>query len=289
VTRLRRVLITGASGFIGRHAVPLLRSRGFEVHAIGRDQADLLTPGIPAALVNQIKPTHLLHLAWNATPGRFWTAPDNLDWVAASLALHRAFAAAGGERAVFAGTCAEYDWSHGVLDEAATLCNPSTVYGVAKDSLRRLLQASPESVRLSWGRVFFLYGPHEAPTRLVPDVITSLLAGREILCSDGLVERDFMHVADVAAALIAVLESDVAGPINIASGLCLPLREVIGRIAEEIGRPELVRLGARQNSVSEPPRLAAVIHRLRDEVGFRPERSLDEGLMETIAWWRARS
>ena len=79
----------------------------------------------------------------------------------------------------------------------------------------------------------------------MPDVITSLLAGREALCSDGLVERDFMHVADVAAALIAVLESDVTGPINIASGCCLPLRDVISRIAEEIGRPELVRLGAR--------------------------------------------
>jgi nucleoside-diphosphate-sugar epimerase len=208
--------------------------------------------------------------------------------VAASLALHRAFAAAAGERAVFAGTCAEYDWSHGVLDEAATLCDPSTVYGVAKDSLRRLLQASPEGVSLSWGRIFFLYGPYEAPTRLVPDVITSLLAGREALCSDGLVERDFMHVADVAAALIAVLESDVTGPINIASGFCLPLRDVIGRIAEEIGRPELVCLGARPNSVSDPPRLAAVINRLRDEVGFRPARSLDEGLVETIAWWRAR-
>jgi nucleoside-diphosphate-sugar epimerase len=79
----------------------------------------------------------------------------------------------------------------------------------------------------------------------------------------------------VAAALIAVLESDVTGPINIASGCCLPLRDVIGRIAKEIGRPELVRLGARPNSVSDPPGLAAVIHRLRDEVGFRPERSLD--------------
>jgi nucleoside-diphosphate-sugar epimerase len=86
--------------------------------------------------------------------------------------------------------------------------------------------------------------------------------------------------------MVAVLESDATGPINIASGCCLPLRDVIGRIAEQIGRPELVRLGARPNSGSEPPRLAAVIHRLRDEVGFRPVRSLDQGLAATIAWWR---
>jgi nucleoside-diphosphate-sugar epimerase len=281
-----RVLVTGASGFIGRHVVPLLRSHGFDVHAIGRDQADLLLPGAPAALIDRIKPTHLLHLAWNVAPGRFWSAPDNLNWVAATLLLHRAFAAAGGQRAVYAGSCTEYDWSHERLDEAETPCAPATLYGKAKDSLRRLLEASPEGVHLAWARIFYLYGPHEAPARLVPDVITALLAGREALCGDGLVERDFLHVADVAAALVALLESAVTGPVNIASGLCLPLRAVVMRIAEHMGRPELVRFGMRPTPASEPRRLAASIHRLRDEVGFRPSHSLDQGLMETIAWWR---
>jgi nucleoside-diphosphate-sugar epimerase len=285
----RRVLLTGASGFIGRHVVPLLKSRGFEVHAISRSRADLLIPGVAAALVESIRPAHLLHLAWNAEPGRFWTAPDNLDWVAASLGLHRSFAALGGGRAVFAGSCAEYDWTHSLLDETATPCAPATLYGIAKDSLRRLLQAAPEDVRLAWGRLFFLYGPHEAPTRLVPDVITSLLTGREAICGEGLVERDFLHVADAASALVSLLESDVTGPVNIASGSCLPLREVIIRIAEQIGRSELLRLGMRPTSPSEPPRLAATISRLRQEVGFRPARSLDECLAETIAWWRMRT
>jgi nucleoside-diphosphate-sugar epimerase len=287
VNRPRRVLVTGAGGFVGRQAVPLLRNRGFDVHAFNHAQADLLAPGVPAALIERVRPTHLLHLAWNATPGRFWTAPDNLDWVAASLALFRAFASTGGERAVGTGTCAEYDWSYSELDEAATPCVPSTLYGIAKDSLRRLLEASPDGVRLAWGRVFFLYGPHEAPTRLVPDVVNSLLAGREALCGEGFVERDFMHVADAAAALVALLECDVVGPVNIASGLCLPVRDVIQKIALQIGRPELVRLGARPTPITEPPRLAAAIHRLARDVGFGPLRTLDEGLAETIAWWNA--
>jgi nucleoside-diphosphate-sugar epimerase len=106
------------------------------------------------------------------------------------------------------------------------------------------------------------------------------------MCGDGLVERDFLHVADVAAALVALLESDVTGPVNIASGVCLPLREVVIRISEQIGRPELVRLGMHPTPLSEPRRLAATVCRLRDEVGFRPAYSLDEGLAETIAWWR---
>jgi nucleoside-diphosphate-sugar epimerase len=285
----RRVLVTGAAGFIGRQAVPLLRDRGFEVHAPGRAEADLLVPGVPATLIERVRPTHLLHLAWNAIPGQFWTAPDNLDWVAASLALFRAFAAAGGQRVVCTGTCAEYDWSHSELDELATPCAPATLYGVAKDSLRRLLAASPEGVRFAWGRVFFLYGPHEAPVRLVPHVITSLLAGREALCGDGLVERDFMHVADVAAALVALLESDVNGPVNIASGQCLQLRDVIQSIGTQIGRPDLIRLGARPSPANEPSRLAASVRRLTEEVGFRSIRTFDHGIADTIAWWAGRA
>jgi nucleoside-diphosphate-sugar epimerase len=289
MTGKRRVLVTGAGGFIGRQAVPLLRDHGFEVHAPSRAEADLLVPGVPAALIQRVRPTHLLHLAWNATPGQFWTASDNLDWVAASLALFRAFAATGGTRAVCAGTCAEYDWSHGELDEVSTPCVPATLYGVAKDSLRRLLAASPEGVRFAWGRVFFLYGPYEAPARLVPHVITSLLAGREALCGDGLVERDFMHVADVAAALVALLESDVEGPVNIASGQCVRLRDVIRSIGTQIGRPELIRLGARSSPANEPPRLAASVGRLTEEVGFRSIRALDEGIADTIGWWAGRA
>jgi nucleoside-diphosphate-sugar epimerase len=285
MTGARRVLVTGAGGFIGRQAVPLLRDHGFEVHAPGRAEADLLVPGVPAALIDRVRPTHLLHLAWNAIPGQFWTAPDNLDWVAASLALFRAFAASGGTRAVCVGTCAEYDWSHSELDEAATPCAPASLYGVAKDSLRRLLAASPQRVRFAWGRVFFLYGPHEAPARLVPHVITSLLAGREALCGDGLVERDFMHVADVAAALVALLESDAEGPVNIASGHCVRLRDVIQAIGTQIGRPELIRLGARSSPANEPPRLAASVRRLTEEVGFRSIRTLDDGIADTIDWW----
>ncbi len=281
-----RVLVTGGAGFIGRHAVPLLRARGFEVHAPTHAEADLLAPGVAAALMARLRPTHLMHLAWNAKPGRFWSAPDNLDWVAASLALHRAFASAGGRRAVFAGSCAEYDWSHALLDEATTPCSPATLYGTAKDALRRLVLASPEGASLAWGRIFFLYGPGEPPGRLLPDVISALLAGAEALCGDCLVERDFLHVADVAAALVALLACDVTGSINIASGCCVPLRRLVDEAARQLGRPDLLRYGARRGLAVEPARLAAATRRLREEVGFAPRFGLQDGLADVIARWR---
>jgi nucleoside-diphosphate-sugar epimerase len=292
---MKTVLVTGAGGFIGRHAVAALRARGYEVHAVGRHrpegvvwhEADLLAPGAAHAVAREVAASHLLHLAWNARPGAFWTAPDNTDWVAASLGLYRGFAEAGGRRFVGAGTCAEYDWSAPILDEATTPCCPATLYGAAKDALRRVLQAAAtqDGIGFAWGRVFFVYGPHEAPPRLVPSVVVPLLEGREAACGPGLAARDFMHAEDVAGALVHLLDSEAVGPVNIASGACVPLRDVILALAEAIGRPDLVRLGARP-AVDEPARLEASVARLR-ALGFTPRHTLQAGLAETVQWWRA--
>ena len=297
----RRVLVTGASGFIGRHVVPWLVSRGYEVHIVGRrppleetpagiveHAVDLLAGGDVARVMAAVRPSHLLHLAWNATPGKFWTAIDNLDWVAASLRLYRSFAENGGQRAVFAGTCAEYDWGQDWLDEADTPLKPRTLYGTAKNTLRSLLAAADEQTGVStaWGRIFFLYGPHEASSRLVPDVMVSLLQQRSPLCTEGWQERDFMHVDDVARAFAILLDSDRRGPVNIASGVCLPVRSVVATIGELAGRPDLLQFGSRPMPAGEPPRLAANTHILTEQLGFAPRYSLATGLAATLDWWR---
>jgi nucleoside-diphosphate-sugar epimerase len=297
-----RVLVTGGGGFVGRQALLALLAQSFEVHTVSRHplrdapmevqqhRGDLLDTNTTAGLVDRIQPTHLLHLAWTVTPGQFWRATDNLDFVSASLLLYRAFVQAGGRRVVVAGTCAEYDWTHDVLDEETTPCRPTTLYGVAKDGLHRILAAAArqDGVSLAWGRLFFLYGPHEAAARLVPDVTLSLLRGQPALCGNGMALRDFMAVEDVAGALVATLVSDYVGPVNIASGQCQPLRNVIMIIAELIGRVDLVRMGARVTPPDDPVQLAATTAVLNDKVGYHPVWTLQAGLAATVAWWRAR-
>ena len=297
----KRVLLTGASGFVGRHTQTRLLELGYEVHAVGfRATNDWVHPGVQihtcdllddrarAALCQSVRPTHMLHLAWCATPGKFWTSLDNLGWVSASLDMTRAFAEAGGTRAVYAGTCAEYDWFSGRCSEEKTPLRPDTLYGTCKHALQSILAQAQEDMGLSigWGRLFFIYGSHETEGRLVSSVATSLLKGEMISCSHGQQVRDFMHIQDVADAMVALLDSPVTGPVNIASGDARSVADVIQLIGEATGRLELVQWGARQGQDHEPEGIEADVSRLADEVKFTPRFRLEEGIQQTVAWWR---
>jgi nucleoside-diphosphate-sugar epimerase len=190
------------------------------------------------------------------------------------------------------GTCAEYDWStiDGPLVEASSPLAPATLYGIAKDALRRVALAYSETqgVELAWGRVFLLYGPHEKPARLVPSVIHSLLNEQPIATGGGSQVRDLMHVEDVAGAIIALLDSSVVGAVNIASGIEVAVAEVVEEIVKLAGHPDLVCQGARPDRPGEPAVLVADVSRLRDEVGFRPRWGLGDGLAATVRWWEAQ-
>ncbi|HYD69451.1 NAD(P)-dependent oxidoreductase [Azospirillum sp.] len=295
---MRTVLVTGAGGFIGRHVLPRLAGGGWRVHAVGRrpptpedgviwHAADLLAAGSAAAVLERVRPSHLLHLAWYAEPGKYWRSPENHRWVHASLELAEAFRAAGGRRLVTAGTCAEYDWRYGVCREDLTPLAPSTPYGVCKNALRQVLESWGEvhGVAVAWGRVFHLYGPHEPPGRLVPAVITALLRGEEARCSHGGQVRDFLHVDDVAAAFARLLDGDGTGAFNIGSAEPVRLREVIDAVADQLAARDRVRLGALAAPADDPPVLVADNRRLR-ALGWRPEIELSRGIADAIDWWR---
>jgi nucleoside-diphosphate-sugar epimerase len=297
---MKRVLLTGPAGFIGRHAIPHLQAAEFEVHVVTHwssidnddgtriHKGNILDERDVRRILEEACPTHLLHLAWYAVPGKFWTSLENLKWVGASLSLLQQFAAIGGGRALFVGSCAEYEWSDEVIcDEEHTTTRPSSLYGICKNSLREIVLAAADqlAVRVAWARIFHVYGPHEAPERLVSSVIRSLLNNVPARCTHGLQIRDFMHVDDVARALVTVLDSSYAGTINTASGTGVHISHVVESIAEQLSRRHLLALGAIPASGGEPAKLVANVDRLR-ALSFRPRFDLPTGIADSIAWWK---
>ncbi|MFT4129078.1 NAD-dependent epimerase/dehydratase family protein [Labrys sp. (in: a-proteobacteria)] len=296
-----RLLVTGGTGFVGRWAAAALVAAGHEVFVTSRSSVTI--PGCQVIVGNLFeketidtaldiaKPEVLLHLAWNVEHGKFWHAAENLDWAAATIRLVASAQKMGVRRMVCAGTCMEYDLSSNlVCSEATTAINPNTLYAVSKDATRRIADefASVSGFEFAWGRLFFLFGPNEHPNRLVSSIITSLLAGRPALMSSGQQVRDFTDVRDAGEAFAALALSNVRGEVNIASGQALQLRELAHEIHAAMGGIGELRFGALPDRPNEPARIVADIIRLRDEVGFRPIKSIRERLSETVEWWRNR-
>jgi nucleoside-diphosphate-sugar epimerase len=289
-----RALVTGANGFIGRHVVRCLLEKGVEVVGLGRSATSTL-PGVRMISADLLYDEHLdeavrsasadllIHLAWYAEPGAYWTSPLNEEWVRATARLVEAFCSNGGNRVVGAGTCAEYDWSQGYCQEASKALRPATPYGVAKDAARRATVAAcaAHGVPSAWVRIFIPIGPGESPQRLVPSVIAVLRGARDPFVIDGAASRDFLHVSDVAAGLVRVALADAVGEYNVCSGIPTRIADLIGHLARHLGADaaSLERLFARREG--EPLVLYGDCHRLQ-RLGWRSAFSIAEAI-EDIA------
>jgi nucleoside-diphosphate-sugar epimerase len=297
------VLLTGATGFIGRHAVAPLRARGYQIHALTAKgaaadmpgvqfhQGNLLEPGTAKRVLAAVKPSHLLHLAWFVVPGKLITSPENYEWVRASMELVQEFAAAGGQRVTSCGSGYEYDWRYGFCNEQLTAQVPNTVYGACKQALNLMSENFAATANLSsaWGRVFFLYGPHEHPQRLVSSIILSMLRGEPARSSHGRQIRDYMHVQDVADGLVALLDSDLRGTVNVSSGRATQIRDIVLTLGSLLGRPELVQLGALPARANDAPMVVGDNAKITAELGWQPKFELEAGLAHTIDWWKAQA
>jgi nucleoside-diphosphate-sugar epimerase len=273
----RVVLVTGHSGLIGRATMARFAAHGIEAVGLARHPtqngvaADIFDAIRIREVVEQVRPTDILHLAWDVTPGEFVHSGKNLDWVAATLMFARAAAAGGVERFVGVGTCAEYDWTDGgaAPRRETDPTVPDALYGMAKDATHRLLDVffRAEGVGFAWARPFHLFGPGESPRRLVGGIVETLRQNRIFVCRHGQLLRDFIATADLGEALVRLVLSDAEGPVNVASGEAIRLGELAAILADRMGKRAL--LDAREEP-SQPAAMLADVTRLREEIGFRP-------------------
>jgi nucleoside-diphosphate-sugar epimerase len=300
-----KILVTGASGFIGSHVVRSFVSNGDEVHILLRENSntwrindlmpflhifrcDLLDSIAIRNYLQKVQPELCVHMAWYTEPGKYASSVENLRSLQFGIELLYQLTDIGCHKFIGIGTCFEYDFNCNTKYFAETSpTSPWNLYAATKIALSTVLQSMEKAtgIRTSWVRLFYQYGPMEDERRLVPSLINSLLNDKPVQITKGEQVRDFLHVEDIAAAILAICQSDFHGEINVGLGQPITVKEIALQIGKLMGKPHLIQLGALPYRPDEPMFVCSDNGLLKNNTSWVPRHNLVSGLSETIKWY----
>lgn len=295
---VRRIFITGSSGFIGRSLIDqLLKIEDLEVVCFGNNSVapslnsrviykkiDLLSnPDEFFKALNFYKPKYFIHLAWDTRHGIYWSSTLNDKWNNFSKAAIDAFIKQGGIRAILAGTSAEVDLNTHIVNEDSPPPQRISVYGQSKLDLLKSLEALNSSSNFTWvwPRFFNIYGPNEDPKRIVPRLFMSAHTGEPLTLSSIDSYADFIYVEDVAIALCKIIFSQLMGAVNVAYGESISIRDII-RIIEKItsNKVNIHELKDINEEKKYSIGYKVNISKIMLNVEWMPRYSMEDGLLE---------
>lgn len=260
------VLLTGATGFVGRQVLTALRASGCSVRAIARAQQslppeiervqteDLFRESVEWWMATLDGIDTVIHCAWFAEPGKYLESEYNYACLRGSMTMAQAALRTGVKRFVGVGTCFEYDLSQRVLSVETPLV-PETPYAACKVATYLVLSQvfRKSHVSFAWARLFYMYGEGEDDRRLMPYIRKQLAQSEPALLSEGWQIRDYMDVREVGQRLADLgLATQVQGPVNICSGRPQTLRDMALMIGREYDREDLLYFGARPMTTADP-------------------------------------
>lgn len=292
-----KILLTGAGGFLGSRLLRRAAARGHEV-------AGLLTPGTlkpesdpehgpvtwlegtlseaPWKGIEDFKPEVCVHCAWTTAPKFSYDSLEHFRCFEESKAFLQRAINLGVRHAVGLGTCIEYQIGRARLVEDQTPLNPIGPYAESKNAMRAWLeeQSHRDDFRFGWGRIFYVYGVGEHPTRLCSSLIQKLRRDETIILKTPQSTKDYIYGEDVVGALMLMTEQQFAGVVNIGTGLGITILEVAQTVARLLGKTGLVHKA--EPPVADPlDYVVADSSRLR-RLGWKPEYDLEQGLKQLI-------
>lgn len=288
----KKAFVTGATGLIGKELLKPLIKAGFDVFALTIEDNNPAVSGVHwikgnlfdeafiAQTLAQVQPSHLLNMAWCAN-GDYANANMNFDFVRAGLSLLKYFSQNGGKRAVFAGTCFEYALAEHPIRETDAV-EPPNPYACCKNALHQMAEffCRQNHISFGYGRIFYVYGRKEHPSRLTAGIMNALREGKPYEIKFSQLRRDYMYSKDIAGAFVKLLDSSVEGAVNICTGKAVSLAEYATVLGTLLHRPDLLVL--KQEPTSQPLAIVGDNTRLTQEVGFVPRYCLEEGLREVV-------
>jgi UDP-glucose 4-epimerase len=301
---MNRVFVTGASGFVGSAVVRALVAQGREVAVLLRAssspqrlqdcldrlrivRADLQGVEAVSRDIADFAPDAVLHLGWEGVKGAERNSPVQASNIASSLALFRIAAECGCQAFVGMGSQAEYGPAPGKLDESAPT-RPTTVYGAAKLSTCLMLDrlGAANGQPFAWLRLFSSYGPGDDPSWLLQYLARMLLSGQRPALTAAQQVWDYIHVDDVAGAVIAAMDSRAQGVFNLGSGQAHKLEHIITTLRDLVDPGLPLGFGEVPYRPDQVMHLEADIGRLTAATGWRPQVPLDTGLRQVVDWLR---
>jgi len=277
-----KILVTGSTGFIGRHVVSKLSDSGHEVTAVTRDIKKLT--GFKGAIIkvemdisNPLddvysrlgKPDAAIHLAWGGLPNY-----DSLHHFEQEVPRHYSFlkklVKAGLPSLLVAGTCFEYGMQSGSLSEDLPAL-PVTPYGFAKDILRRQLEylQRRKAFDLTWCRLFYMYGEGQPAGSLYSQLKAAVKRDDEVFnMSEGEQLRDYLSVEEVAHYIVRLAACKMpVGLVNVCAGKPISVRKLVERWLAEHGWTIKLKLGSYPYPEYEPMAFWGDPTRLHNLVG----------------------
>jgi nucleoside-diphosphate-sugar epimerase len=254
---MQKILVTGATGFIGNYVIDELLKHNIEIFSVQRstksekvlskkihiiETDDLFSESIEWWETKCNGIDIVLHLAWFTKSREYLDSYENIHCLTGSLNLARAAVLAGVKRFIGIGTCVEYDLTYQTLSIDTPL-KPLSIYAATKVGLFLNLTQffKTNSVNFTWCRIFHVYGDSDDKNRFIPYLKSKLDLNEEVNLPNGVQIRDFLNVTEVARIISDLTLSGKTGPINVCSGVPKSIQEIAIQVADQFQKRDLIK------------------------------------------------